>query len=89
MTVVLTPGQRHETTAFKTLMAQGAVKRAGHGRPKLRPRRLIGDKGYSSGQIRQYLRQHDVRITIPRRRNENRSGPFDRDLYRSPTGSSA
>ncbi len=83
MTVVLTPGQRHETTAFEMLMAQGAVKRAGRGRPKLRPRRLIGDKGYSSRQIRQYLRHHGVRITIPRRRNENRSGPFDRDLYRS------
>lgn len=83
MTVALTPGQRHETTAFETLMAQGAVKRAGRGRPKLRPRRLIGDKGYSSRKIRQYLRQHGVRITIPRRRNEHRSGPFDQDLYRS------
>lgn len=63
-------------------MAQGAVKRAGRGRPKLRPKRLIGDKGYSSGKIRQYLRQYGIRVTIPRRRNENRSGPFDRDLYR-------
>ena len=83
MTVVLTPGQRHETTAFETLMEQGAVKRAGRGRPKLRPRRLIGDKGYSSRKIRQYLRKHGVRITIPRRCNENRSGPFDQALYRS------
>jgi transposase len=63
-------------------MTQGAVKRAGRGRPKLRPKRLIGDKGYSSGKIRQYLRHHGIRVTIPRRRNENRSGPFDRDLYR-------
>lgn len=83
MTVVLPPGQRHETTAFETLMAQGAVKRVGRGRPKLRPRRLIGDKGYSSRKIRHYLRKHGVRITIPRRRNENRSGPFDQDLYRT------
>ena len=83
MTVVLTPGQRHETTAFETLMEQGAVKRAGRGRPKLRPRRLIGDKGYSSRKIRQYLRQRGVRITIPRRRTENRSGPFNQALYRS------
>lgn len=83
MTVVLTPGQRHETTAFERLMAQGAVKRVGRGRPKLRPRRLIGDKGYSSRKIRHFLRTHDIRITIPRRRNENRAGPFDRELYRS------
>ena len=51
MTVALIPGQRHETTAFETLMVQGAVKCAGRGRPKLRPRRLIGDKGYSSRKM--------------------------------------
>ena len=61
----------------------GAVKRVGRGRPKLRPRRLIGDKGYSSRKIRHFLHTHGIRITIPRRRNENRSGPFDRELYRS------
>lgn len=66
MTVALTPGQRHETTAFETLMAQGIVKRASRGRPKLRPQRLTSDKDYSSGKIRQYLRQHGIRITIPR-----------------------
>ena len=33
MTLVLTPGQRHETVAFEALMAGGAVKRVGGGRP--------------------------------------------------------
>jgi hypothetical protein len=83
MAISLTPGQRHEATAFETLMAQGAVKRSGPGRPKLRPHRIIGDKGYSSGKIRQYLRKHDIRITIPHRCNEHRAGPFDRAIYRS------
>jgi transposase len=82
MTITLTPGQRHETTAFETLMEQGAVRRPGPGRPKLRPRRIIGDKGYSSHKIRQYARRYGMRITIPRRRNENRSGPFDQAIYR-------
>lgn len=82
MTIVLTPGQRHETTAFVQLMEQGAVKRPGPGRPRLRPQRIVGDKGYSSRQIRQFARQHGMRITIPRRRNENRAGPFDRAIYR-------
>lgn len=50
--------------------------------PKRRPRRLIGDKAYSSGKIRQYLRRHGIRITIPRKQNEHRTGPFDRALYR-------
>jgi transposase len=82
MAMVLTPGERHETTAFERLMDLGAVKRPGPGRPKLRPRRVVGDKGYSSGKIRAYLRQRGVRYTIPRRTNERRTGPFDRELYR-------
>lgn len=63
-------------------MAQGAVKRPGLGRPKQRPRRLVGDKGYSSRASRRYLRQHGIRTTIPRKINERRSGPFQRTLYR-------
>jgi transposase len=82
MSLVLTPGQQHEATVFESLMEQGSVKRAGRGRPKLRPQRIVGDKGYSSRNIRQYARRHGVRITIPRKRNEHRSGPFDRAIYR-------
>lgn len=82
MAVVLTPGQRHEVTAFAGVMEQGAVKRVGQGRPKLRPGRLVGDKGYSSEKIRRYLRQHGIRITIPRKESECCRGPFDRSLYR-------
>ena len=58
------------------------MKRRGAGRPKRRPQRIIGDKGYSSRRIRQYARQHGIRITIPRKRNEGRTGPFNRALYR-------
>jgi len=82
MTIALTPGQQHEATAFETLMAQGAVKRPGRGRPRWRPRRVVGDKGYSSRKIRHYLRRHGMRITIPHKRNEQRTGPFDRTVYR-------
>ncbi len=63
-------------------MEQGAVKRAGRGRPKLRPQRIVGDKGYSSRKIRAYLRRRGIRITIPRRANERRTGPFNRAIYR-------
>src|ERR671922_279661 len=45
-TLLLPPGQRQEATALEARMEQGAVKRAGRGRPKLRPRRVVGDKGY-------------------------------------------
>jgi transposase len=58
------------------------VQRRRGGRPKLRPHRVVGDKAYSSKKIRHYLRQHGIRITIPRKKNECRTGPFDRALYR-------
>ena len=83
MTLVLTPGHRHEAPVFPQLMAQGAVQRAGRGRPRRRPHRVVGDKGYSSGTIRRYCRQHGIRTTIPRKRNECRTGPFDRAIYRT------
>jgi transposase len=82
LTLVLTPGQQHEATVFEALLESGAVKRRGAGRPKRRPHRIIGDKGYSRRRIRPYARQHGIRITIPRKRNEGRTGPFDRALYR-------
>lgn len=86
MALVLTPGQQHEATAFERILEQGAVKRVGRGRPKLRPQRIVGDKGYSSKKIRQYLRQHRIRITIPRKESECCTGPFDRSLYRQRNG---
>ena len=82
MTLVLTPGERHEAPVFPQLMEGGAVKREGPGRPKLRPGRVVGDKGYSSRSIREYLRRRKIRITIPRKGNESRTGPFDREIYR-------
>ena len=83
MAFILTAGQRHETVAFEQLMEQGAVRRAGGGRPRLRPFRVSGDKAYDSGQIRRYLRSRGIRTTIPRKNNEHRGGPFDREIYRT------
>ena len=82
MTLVLTPGPRHEAVVFEPLMETGAVKRGGPGRPKRRPHRVVGDKGYSSRQIRHYARQHGMRMTIPRKTKECRKGPFNRAIYR-------
>jgi transposase len=82
MTCVLTAGQRHETTKFEMLMEQGAIKRVGRGRPKLRPRRVLGDKAYSSRKIRRYLKRRGIGYTIPRRIDETRTGPFNRAFYK-------
>ncbi len=82
LTFVLTPGHRPETAAFEQVLEQGAVKRHGRGRPRQRPRRIIGDKGYSSRTIRQYLRRRGIRVTIPHKQNERWTGPLDGALYR-------
>src|SRR5256885_1234889 len=65
MTFVLTPGERHDAPVFEQLMEGGCVKRLGRGRPRRKPRRVVGDKSYASGDIRLYLRRKGIRYTIP------------------------
>lgn len=82
MTFILTPGQQHELTVAEQLVQQGTVKRPGVGRPRWRPKRVVGDKGYSSGRFRRFLRRHGISYTIARKSNEQRGGAFDKALYR-------
>lgn len=82
MRFVLTPRQRHELSVAESLVQQGSVKRTGRGQPKRRPKRLVGDKGYSSRQFRRFLRRRGIRYTIARKANEKRSGSFDKQIYR-------
>ena len=46
ITVVLTGGERNEQIALEAVRDQGAVRRPGRGRPRLRPRAAACDKGY-------------------------------------------
>jgi transposase len=83
VTFLLTVGERNESVVFEQLMEQGAVKRPGRGRPRLRPERVAGDKGYTGSPIRVYLRRRGIGAVIPRRTNESRRGTrFDRQAYR-------
>jgi transposase len=82
LVLLLTAGERHDQTMFEPLLEQGQVRRDGRGRPRRRPGRIVGDKGYSSRRIRNWLRQHGIRHTIPHKRNECQRGPFDRQAYR-------
>jgi transposase len=81
ITFLLTPGQQHEITVAEQLMEQGAIRRRS-GQLRLRPQRLAGDKGYAFRKYRRYLHQRGIRTTIPRKKNEHATGPFDRELYR-------
>lgn len=62
-------------------METGAI-RTGSGQVRLRPHRLVADKGYTSRALRNYLHKRHIRCTIPRRSNERRRGPFNKDHYR-------
>ena len=83
MAFFLSEGQRDEMVGFLPLMEDGEVERAGRGRARLRPRRICADEGYAKGAVRCYLRRLGIRITIARRSNEHRGGPFDRAIYRT------
>lgn len=63
-------------------MEQGAVKRQNQGRPRIRPRRVVGDKGYGSESIRSYLHRRGIGAVIARKNNERRRGSFDKEAYR-------
>jgi transposase len=80
--LLITPGQRHEQTVFKTLMETGAVKRVRQGKPRIRPERVVGDRGYSSGKIRWYLRKRGIRAVVACRKGERRREHFDEAAYR-------
>lgn len=82
MTLVLTPGQTHESTQVEALLNSGAVKRVGPGRPRVRPRRLSGDKGYCGKPVQALLRRRGIRATIAKRQNMSQKGPFDKTIYR-------
>jgi transposase len=84
MVFFLSEGQRNEMVGFWPLMESGEVKRTHRrGRPRLRPRHICADKGYAKGVVRRYLRRLGIRITIARRSNEHRGGPFDGKIYRT------
>lgn len=83
VTFLVSAGQRHEAVMFEPLMEQGALKRPGPGRPRIRPVRVAADKGYTGRPIRSYLRRRGIKAVIPRRANESRQGTrFDRQAYR-------
>ncbi len=89
--MVLTPGQRHDSTQLEAVLDGIRVPRPdGRGRPRKRPDHLIADKGYSYPRCRRLLRRRGIRHTIPERTDQRarrahrpgRKPAFDRDTYR-------
>jgi transposase len=82
MVFMLTAGQRHEQSVLPLLMERGSVKRRGQGRPRIRPDRVAGDKGYGSPTVRRYLKGRRIGAVIPTKANEAPDPAFDRAAYR-------
>lgn len=71
MSIVITAGQRHDSTQLEAVLNGIRVRRpGGRGRPRTRPSRLIADKGYSYPRCRRLLRQRRIPHTIPERRDQ-------------------
>jgi len=82
LVLLLSAGQRHDSKLFEPLIESGAVKRAGRGRPKIRPGCVVADKGYSYDRIRRYLNQRRILAVIPLRSDQGQDPDFDRETYR-------
>ncbi len=89
--MVLTPGQRHDSTQLEPVLDAIRVPRpGGRGRPRKRPDHLIGDKGYSYPRCRRVLRRRGIPHTIPeradqrarRQRTPGRKPTFCKETYR-------
>lgn len=90
LSIVISPGQRHDSTQLEAVLDGIRVPRAGgRGRPRTRPDRLIADKGYSYQRCRRLLRRRQIKHTIPERRDQRaqraarpgRPLVFDKAIY--------
>ena len=82
MVILATAGERHEALMLRKLMAAGAVKRTGRGRPRIRPAAVAGDKGDSHLSLRRYLRRRGIRAVIPPTSDQPRQPSVDKAAYR-------
>jgi transposase len=72
--MLVTAGQRHESTQLEPLLDAIWVPRpGGSGRPRKRPAHLIADRGYSYTTCRRLLRQRRIPHTIPERSDQQQA----------------
>ncbi|QKV72428.1 IS5 family transposase [Amycolatopsis sp. Hca4] len=93
LSLLVTAGQRGDSPQFEAVLAGIHIARAGAGRARTRPDRVLADKAYSSRANRAYLRRRGITCTIPQpsdqirhRRNRGRAGgrppAFDPQIYK-------
>ena len=82
VTFYLTGGEQHDSMALPALLDTGAVSRP-RGRPRLRPRRVAGDKAFAGQPSRTHLRSRGIGAVIPTKSTQPRRRGFDREAYRA------
>ncbi|MYS88706.1 IS5 family transposase [Streptomyces sp. SID5464] len=90
LSFTVTAGTRNDCTQAETVVDKIRVTQPGPGRPRVRPERVVADKGYSARSFRAYSRRRGTKATVPervdqlagRRRRRERPCGFDRSLYR-------
>jgi transposase len=80
LAVYVTPGQRHESTAFEIMVER--VMLPHHRGQRYWPERMSGDRGYSYPHIWRWLKRHGVGNVIPTRKNQPRDLAFEKAQYR-------
>ena len=71
--MLVTAGQRHESTQLGSLLDAIRVPRPGVGRPRKRPTHLVADRGYRYSTCRRLLRQRRIAHTIPERSDQQQA----------------
>jgi transposase len=70
LSVGLTSGNVNDTLMLGAALTEIRIPRRGPGRPRTRPNRLLGDKGYSSAANRRTLARRGIAVTIPERADQ-------------------
>ncbi len=93
LSIVLTAGHRGDSPQFIAVLEAIRVPRAGTGRPRVRPDRILADKAYTSRGNRRYLRRRGIKATIPSKADQDanrrklgskggRPPAFDPEIYK-------
>jgi transposase len=67
LSFMVTAGTRNDCTWAETVIDEIRDTQSGPGRPRVRPERVVADKGYSARAFRAYLRRRGIKATIPER----------------------
>lgn len=81
LAVQVTAGQAHESTQFEKVLDAVRIRQP-RGRPRKRPDAVAGDKGYSFGRIREWLKKRMIKDVIPTKSDQEARPSFDKQLYR-------